>query len=96
MRRDITPLLAVFALLAGACEHDVQPASDAQTGQDAGPDAQLHQDAVAPDAAVDAAPADSGTYVYTCSPVGNSTSDGFFALATFNSQVYAGQFGYGH
>lgn len=35
-------------------------------------------------------------HTYTCTAVGDSDSDGFFALRSFNGALYAGQFGYGH
>lgn len=42
---------------------------------------------------------DSGTadddFVYTCTPVGPSHSDGFFSLEAFDGKLYAGLFGYG-
>jgi hypothetical protein len=35
-------------------------------------------------------------YTYSCSAIGSSYTDGFFALAAYSGQLYAGLFGYGH
>ncbi len=37
-----------------------------------------------------------GAHTYSCTAIGSSYSDGFFALRGFSGRLYAGQFGYGH
>ncbi len=93
----------LLALLLTACSGDAEPIDRSLPGDSAAPAAGETGSPFEPgDSGAgtgDETGQDSGQegiHTYSCSAIGSSYSDGFFALRGFSGQLYAGQFGYGH
>jgi len=83
-------------LLCWGCSLQPQLLDPQESGDPSPGDSEQPADSESPGDSEPAGDTAQGERSYTCSAIGSSYSDGFFALRGFGDRLYAGQFGYGY